>query len=187
MRFDSHVADVLRVAADIVNLTTSGQRRGAAHQPPEGAALRSALSALVVRGGRSPRVDAEDAEVLLRLGRGARGVFSAVETGDLATAARSTNELLDWARPRPRVDRTGEAWDVHFHGPTDDLGVGWAAGCAAGLALAIGSTGAGRLGVCDAPRCDDVYVDDSRNGSRRFCSTPCQNRVKAAAHRARHL
>jgi hypothetical protein len=31
-----------------------------------------------------------------------------------------------------------------------------------------------------------VYVDTSRNGTRRFCSTSCQNRVKAAAFRARH-
>jgi predicted RNA-binding Zn ribbon-like protein len=30
-----------------------------------------------------------------------------------------------------------------------------------------------------------VYVDVSRNGTRRFCSTTCQNRVKAAAFRKR--
>ncbi len=43
-----------------------------------------------------------------------------------------------------------------------------------------------RLGVCTAPHCDRVYVDTTRNGSRRFCSTACQNRVKAAAFRERH-
>jgi predicted RNA-binding Zn ribbon-like protein len=43
-----------------------------------------------------------------------------------------------------------------------------------------------RLGVCAAPRCDRVYVDTSRNATRRFCSTACQNRVKAAAFRAAH-
>jgi predicted RNA-binding Zn ribbon-like protein len=30
-----------------------------------------------------------------------------------------------------------------------------------------------------------VHVDASRNGTRRFCSTACQNRVKAAAYRGR--
>jgi predicted RNA-binding Zn ribbon-like protein len=30
-----------------------------------------------------------------------------------------------------------------------------------------------------------VYVDVSRNGTRRFCSTACQNRVKAATYRRR--
>ena len=58
-------------------------------------------------------------------------------------------------------------------------------GAALGLAVALGSDLAGRLGVCDAPGCDRVYVDASRNGGRRFCSTRCQNRVKAAAHRRR--
>jgi len=42
-----------------------------------------------------------------------------------------------------------------------------------------------RLGVCTAPRCDRVFVDTSRNGTRRYCSTSCQNRVKTAAFRAR--
>jgi predicted RNA-binding Zn ribbon-like protein len=32
---------------------------------------------------------------------------------------------------------------------------------------------------------DRVFVDISRNGTRRFCSTACQNPIKAAAHHAR--
>ncbi len=63
--------------------------------------------------------------------------------------------------------------------------MGWSAGCATALALAIGSDLAGRFGVCQAPQCDRVYVDNSRNAGRQFCSTACQNRVKAAAFRAR--
>ena len=55
----------------------------------------------------------------------------------------------------------------------------------AGLALALGSDRSGRLGVCAADPCDRVFTDTSRNGGRRFCSTRCQNRVKAAAHRHR--
>jgi predicted RNA-binding Zn ribbon-like protein len=66
------------------------------------------------------------------------------------------------------------------------LSRGWAAGCAIGLAFVIGGELYDRLGVCTAPHCDRVYVDTSRNGSKRFCSTACQNRVKAAAFRERH-
>ena len=36
------------------------------------------------------------------------------------------------------------------------------------------------------PSGDRVYVDTSRNATRRFCSTACQSRTKAAAFRARH-
>ncbi|PZS39469.1 MAG: hypothetical protein DLM62_08155 [Pseudonocardiales bacterium] len=49
----------------------------------------------------------------------------------------------------------------------------------------LGSGHAARLGTCAAPACERAFVDVSRNGSRRFCNTSCQNRVKAAAHRAR--
>jgi len=87
---------------------------------------------------------------------------------------------------RPQLDRhDGEPWHVHFHGAEESLAEGYAAGCATGLAIVLGSEARDRLGVCTAPRCDRVYVDTSRNGTRRFCSTSCQNRVKAAAFRAR--
>jgi len=49
----------------------------------------------------------------------------------------------------------------------------------------LGGSHSDRLGVCTAPRCDRVYVDTSRNGTRRYCSTSCQNRVKTAVFRAR--
>jgi predicted RNA-binding Zn ribbon-like protein len=101
-------------------------------------------------------------------------------------AAAAVNRMLRETGARPQLDRVpGEPWQVHFHGSSDTYGVGWAAGCATALALAIGSELAGRLGVCVASRCDRVYVDASRNGVRRFCSAPCQSRVKAAAFRAR--
>ena len=64
---------------------------------------------------------------------------------------------------------------------------GWGAGCATGLAIVLGGDLYDRLGVCTAPHCDRVYVDTSRNGTRRFCSTACQNRVKAAAFRERKV
>nr|WP_281353576.1 CGNR zinc finger domain-containing protein [Phytoactinopolyspora mesophila] len=56
---------------------------------------------------------------------------------------------------------------------------------ATGLAVVLGNPVFDRLGICTAPMCDRVFVDTSRNGARRFCSTACQNRVKAAAFRAR--
>jgi len=88
---------------------------------------------------------------------------------------------------RPRLDRhDGEPWHLHFHGAEDTPATGWAAGCATGLAVVLGRDQQDRLGVCAAPRCDRVYVDTSRNATRRFCSTACQNRVKAAAFRAAH-
>jgi predicted RNA-binding Zn ribbon-like protein len=115
-----------------------------------------------------------------------RAVFDANAAGDTDLAARRVNELLDRTGARPTLDKhDGEPWHLHFHGRDNSLVTGWAAGCATGLAVVLGSSLHGRLGVCTAPRCDRVYVDTSRNGTRRFCSAACQNRVKAAAFRAR--
>ena len=59
----------------------------------------------------------------------------------------------------------------------------WTAICAEGLARMIGAGDAGRLGTCAADGCRRVFLDGSRNASRRFCSTTCQNRAKTAAFR----
>jgi predicted RNA-binding Zn ribbon-like protein len=61
----------------------------------------------------------------------------------------------------------------------------WTATCAEALARLIGAGNADRLGSCEREGCDRVFVDVSKNGSRRFCSTACQNRVKVAAFRRR--
>jgi predicted RNA-binding Zn ribbon-like protein len=129
----------------------------------------------------------ESAGYLARAAATMRGVFESMEAGREDAAARAINRLLRETGARPQLDRVpGEPWQVHFHGSDDTYGVGWSAGCATALALAVGSELAGRLGVCRAPRCDRVYVDFSRNAVRQFCSPPCQSRVKAAAFRARH-
>ena len=116
-----------------------------------------------------------------------RAVFEAVARDDQDAPARQVNKLLAQTGARPALDRhDGEGWHLHFHGARDGLASGWAAGCATGLAIVLGTDDRGRLGVCTAPRCDRVYVDASRNGTRKFCSTTCQNRVKTAAFRSRH-
>lgn len=175
--------DLLRVGTDLVNLLTGTESAGRDWQPPTGMERRQALGAALVRDGHVPEVTEEDERLLTRFAVEARHVFEAIEADDLDEAGSKVNALLEWCQPQPRLDRFGHEWHMHFHGPTSDLGVGWAAGCAAALTMAIGSTGAGRLGICGAPRCDRVYVDHSKNGTRRFCGTPCQNRVKNAIHR----
>ena len=111
-----------------------------------------------------------------------------VDAATLETLAARVGEhsLLNRTGARPELERhDGEPWHLHFHAADRSLPNGWAAGCATGLAVVLGGDLYDRLGVCTAPRCDRVYVDTSRNGTRRYCSTSCQNRVKTAAFRAR--
>lgn len=187
MLFDSHVLMLVEVAARLVNELTPGHRGGRPCVAPAGENLNSAAArALGGDGRRTPRVTAGDAEVLARFASEMRLAFHAVREGDFAAATTTVNSQLVYAGARPQLDpQPGGGWQVHFHGSDDTLATGWVAGCATGVALALGSDLAGRLGTCDADRCDRVYVDTSKNGSRRFCSISCQNRTKAAAHRAR--
>ena len=186
MLFDSHVLALMDVAAGLVNVATPGADRGAAYDVPDDATLAGSVAEVLARGDRRPRVTTREAGAFRRLAERARTVFEASAEGDVPRAAEVVNRLLRESGARPQLDRFGDGtWSVHFHGVDDSLVHGWSAGVASGLALAIGSDLAGRLGICAAPACDRVFVDTSRNGQRRFCSARCQSRVKAAAHRSR--
>jgi predicted RNA-binding Zn ribbon-like protein len=192
MLFDSHVQMLLATTVSLVNRLSPGYDGGhPVAAPADDRALRSAVrEAVNAQGYDVPlrAVTAPDARLLASTVAEARLVIEAIDAGDLATAARRTNGLLRRTGARPQLDTHGPGvWNLHFHGPDDSFGVGWAAGIAAGLAMALGTPDAGRLGVCAAQACDRVHLDTSRNGGRRFCSTRCQNRTKAAAHRARQV
>lgn len=185
--FDSHVSGIVLVAVEVVNLLTPGESAGRAYVPPVGDDRRAALIEVLRRGGarRSRLTEAETEDMTTAAGR-LRPVFAAISAQDHDAAAETLNSLMARWGAQPRLDRhDNEPWHLHFHPAHADYVHGWAAGLATGLAFVVGSELADRLGVCSAPACDRVYADTSRNGTRRFCSTACQNRVKAAAFRAR--
>jgi len=183
VNFNSHQDAVVVRTADLVNAITPGYRRGRPYPQPLGADLVAAIKTVV------PGADGLDGDVpdkLVAYVQRLRTVFVAVGDGDVDTATGIVNDLLDELRPTPYLNHhDGQPWHLHFHGRDDDFADGWAGPCTVALATVLGSDYTDRLGVCSAPECDRVYVDVSRNGTRRFCSTACQNRVKAAAHRAR--
>jgi predicted RNA-binding Zn ribbon-like protein len=183
VNFDSYQDAVVTHAVELVNATTPGKRRGRPYTGPQGQALVAA-----VRGALpdARRVGLPQAEKVARWARRLRTVFEQVGRGDLDAAAHDVNALLDELRPTPHLDRhDGQPWHLHFHGWHDDFADAWAGSCTVAIATVLGGDYADRLGVCSAGECDRVYVDVSRNGTRRFCSTACQSRVKAAAHRTR--
>ncbi|WP_326645733.1 CGNR zinc finger domain-containing protein [Nonomuraea fuscirosea] len=181
--FDSHVAILLDTAAALVNVLTDGGDRGRPYTAPRADALPEAIGA-VLPG--EPAVSMEEALYLAGTTLKVRRVFEAMDGGRDDDAAGIVNALVISTGARPQLNRVpGEPWQMHFHGADDTLSVGWSAGFASALTLAIGSDLGGRLGVCQAKGCDRVYVDVSRNAVRQFCSRSCQSRTKAAAFRAR--
>jgi predicted RNA-binding Zn ribbon-like protein len=188
VNFNSHTDVVVRVAVALVNMLTPGEDRGRGYAPPAGEQRAAKLNALFKSAGSRTEVTADEAAEFGAVAAELRAVFTAVAAGDIDDAAGRVNKLLLATGAHPALDRhDGEPWHLHFHAADERSRVGgWAAGCATGLAVVLGGELYDRLGVCTAPRCDRVYVDTSRNGSKRFCSTSCQNRVKAAAFRERH-
>jgi predicted RNA-binding Zn ribbon-like protein len=174
------------MAVALVNLLTPGAFRGRPYQPPEGQERTEAVGDLLRSGGGRQAPSWEEAASLCFVAAELRKVFIAVEEGRVDDAAGLVNKMLASTGAQPALERhDGEPWHLHFHAADKSLVNGWAAGCATGLAVVLGGELYDRLGVCTAPRCDRVYVDTSRNGTRRYCSTSCQNRVKTAAFRAR--
>ena len=174
--FDSHVLTRVEAAAALVNALATTQAGGRAVGAPVD--REEALGAPVDRAA---------AYGLRELAAQLRDVFVALDEGREDDAAEAINALLARSDARPHLHRDPpERLRLHFHGPDAGLVAGWTAGCAMGLAYVLTSDNAARLGTCAAPGCERVFLDLSRNGSRRFCTTACQNRVKAAAYRARH-
>lgn len=119
----------------------------------------------------------------------------AAETAELVRAVavaqsqpdvlRRLNELLALARPRPyATDHDGEL-HLHYARPDAPVLEQLTTTVAMGLAQVVVQHGWQRLGICSAEGCDDVYVDTSRNASRRYCSNTCASRSTVAAYRAR--
>ncbi len=95
------------------------------------------------------------------------------------------NELLALARPRPyATDHDGEL-HLHYARPDAPVLEQLTTTVAMGLSQVVVQHGWQRLGVCSAEGCGNVYVDTSRNASRRYCSNTCASRSTVAAYRAR--
>lgn len=73
----------------------------------------------------------------------------------------------------------------HRASEPSDVAAALAPECGIALLAAIRDRGWGRLGICSAAPCTCVYVDQSRNRSRRYCSDLCNDRISQAAHRRR--
>jgi predicted RNA-binding Zn ribbon-like protein len=108
-----------------------------------------------------------------------------IESDDEDEAATKVNQLLETYGAKPRLSNHNGTPHLHFE-PIDSSIVCWlGATTAMGLASVIVEHGVERFGVCDSVSCDDVYVDTSRNRSRRHCSNTCSTREAVAAYRKR--
>jgi predicted RNA-binding Zn ribbon-like protein len=98
------------------------------------------------------------------------------------------NAILRDAHALPQlVQHHGSDYHLHATWPEAPLAARMAVEAAMAFVDVLRQKQLDRLRVCGAEDCDDVLVDLSRNGSRRYCSATCSNRVNVAAFRARSV
>jgi predicted RNA-binding Zn ribbon-like protein len=195
--------DHLEALAECVDLINSGRRvsgtatgaeRASSDDGDDGPAERLAGLDDVIAFGRRHRVEnlgaarASDVLRLRELRASLDAAAVACEAGHTAAAVRGVNAVLAETGAVPQiVSHDGRPPHVHVTRASAPLADRIAAHSAMGLAELIVAGAGGRVRTCASPRCDAVFVDLSKNQSRRFCdSRTCGNRVHVAAYRSRH-
>jgi predicted RNA-binding Zn ribbon-like protein len=153
----------------------------------DGATAAEALEALLGRHQLEPRrrPTAADLAAVVALRPRLRAVWQATGTEDRAGLV---NGLLHDSGARPRLVDHGGGWGWHLHVTGHDAALEHRLAAQAGFAFAdlIRLGEADRLRRCEAPGCEAVFTDLSRNRSRRYCDTGnCGNRQHVAAYRDR--
>ena len=101
--------------------------------------------------------------------------------------ATRVNALLAESSVVPRLTNHDDyGWHVHYFAPGATLAEHVASDGGMALAHVVSMEETERLRVCDAPDCDAVLIDLSRNRSKRYCDArACGNRLNVAAYRER--
>ncbi len=175
----------VRAAVDLVNAVALEHASG--RVADLGDPLARLATVLADDPPSSAALGPDDVPAFLALADHLRAVFDDLRVGDVDAAAGRLNDLLVDHPAQPHLAREDGRWRLHHHPLDAALVPMWTSICAEGLARAIGDGHADRLGTCAGVDCDRVFLDTSKNASRRFCSTVCQNRTKAAAFRRRRL
>ncbi len=179
MTFSHDTELSLLVVVDLVN--TSADCGGTELLPDEDA-LRSWVSAHHVSGVTS--ADLSDVESVQRVRERFRACFG---LDDAAELTQRINRLVAEAPMQPRLtNHDGHDWHIHYFVPGATLAEHLAVDGGMALAHVVAAEEIDRLRVCEAPDCDAVLLDLSRNRSKRYCDArTCGNRLNVAAYRER--
>jgi predicted RNA-binding Zn ribbon-like protein len=180
MDFSHYSDDPVQVAVDLVNTlnTVSGDEQ--LNSPTDVTAFIQSRDADWCEPGWEATQSDLDRVVALR--SRLRAIF---EAQDESEAADIINNVLSEADAVPRLSLHGDVPHLHFESDDDSPARWLGAVTAMGLTVALIEGGFERFGRCSSSTCDDVFVDGSRNRSRRHCSDTCTTRDNVAAHRAR--
>ena len=132
--------------------------------------------------GRFDRDLAELASVV-----GIRSRFRGIWMLDRDDLVGEINEMLREAHASPQLMRH-DGLDWHLHAVPMDAPLAERMMVESAMALldVARSNETTRMRACEAFDCDGLLLDLSKNGSKRFCSVRCGNRMNMVAWRARN-
>jgi predicted RNA-binding Zn ribbon-like protein len=177
--FGADLLEALTAVADLIN--TGRSRNG------EGLRDVADVAGFGRRYGLGGRARARDVPALRAYRARLDAVVTACEARDITGAVRILNMLLAETGAIPQiVSHDGRGPHIHVSRAAAPMADRITAHLAMGLAELLVSGESGRLRSCASPTCRDVFLDESRNRSRRYCdSRTCGNRLHVAAYRAR--
>ncbi len=179
MHFTPDTEDTVAFLVDLANTSPGASRSGSDE-------LRTPadLTALLDRHGYTGRFDRDEAErrAVARI-RGELRDLWVLPRDELVVVV---NRWLREVRALPELVRH-DRFDWHLHATAPDAPLADRIRAEGALALAeiIRADQTAGCGCARADDCDGLLVDQSRNGSKRFCSVRCGNRVNQQGFRER--
>ena len=183
MKLDSYIDAGILASVGFANKLTPGYACG--RPVAEIDVLKAVRQVVAVDPPSVAAVSENDADGFVALAQRLCAIFVGIDGGCIDDAAELLNTILSEHPATPYLAKEEGLWHLHHHPADAAVLPMWTAICAEGLARMIGTQNTHRLGICMAENCDRVFADTSKNATRRFCSSACQNRTKTAAFRAR--
>jgi predicted RNA-binding Zn ribbon-like protein len=179
LHFAPDTEDILAFVVTLGNTVAGASRSGT-----DEIGTPAQLTALLTAHGYTGRFDRDERE-LVEVHR-VRAQLRHVWNLERDAAAVEVNAMLRQTRALPQLVRH-DAFDWHLHASDDEEPLADRMMSEASLAFVdvIRSDEMTRLRSCAAPDCEGIFADLSRNGSKRFCSVRCGNRVNMIAFRER--
>lgn len=179
MHFAPDTDEVLRFGVVLANTAPAASRSGL-----DELATPGDLTALLDEFRVSGRFDRDATE--LAAVHAFRDELRALWVLDRDAMAERVNVMLRETAAQPRLERHG-GFDWHLHTTPLDAPLIDRIRAESALALVdiVRTDETKRMRVCAASDCTGLLIDLSRNGSKRFCSVRCSNRVSMIAFRER--
>jgi predicted RNA-binding Zn ribbon-like protein len=179
LQFAPDTIDTLGFTVALANTVPGASRSGT-----DELSTQAQLTALLAEHSYTGRFDrdlTELAEVV-----DTRTLLRHIWTHSRDKAVPVVNRLLREANALPHLVRH-DGWDWHLHATEGSAPLAERIRVEVAFALidVIRAREWDRLRGCAASDCTGLFVDLSRNGSKRFCSIRCGNRMNMVEHRAR--